>query len=42
MGIYDFEKMRDNFSIFASFKALSQYILKNKQKPENWNTKHSS
>lgn len=33
MGIYDFEKMGDNFSLFISFKALSKFIQKNKSKP---------
>ena len=37
MGIYDFEKMGDNFALFASFYALSKFELKNKTRPQNWN-----
>ena len=37
MGIYDFEKMGDNFSVFASFCALSKFEQKNKTRPQNWN-----
>lgn len=33
MGIYDFEKMGDNYSIFACFTALSKFELKNKKRP---------
>jgi len=35
-GIYDFEKMGDNFSIFASFMAYSEFKSKNKRLPKNW------
>ena len=42
MGIYDFEKMGDNFGIFASFLALSRFQIKNNTKPQNWNEIHSN
>lgn len=41
LGIYDFEKMGDNFSIFACFTALSKFVEKNKCRPCNWNEEHS-
>jgi ubiquitin-activating enzyme E1 len=41
MGIYDFEKMGDNFTVFASFVALSRFELKNKTRPQNWNETHA-
>jgi hypothetical protein len=41
MSIYDFEKMGDNFSVFASFFALSKFELKNKTRPQNWNEPHA-
>jgi hypothetical protein len=37
MGIYDFEKMGDNFAVFASFLALNKFELTNKMRPQNWN-----
>jgi hypothetical protein len=37
MGIYDFEKMGDNYNIFVCFKAMSIYQDKFKQRPQNWN-----
>lgn len=37
MGIYDFEKMGDNFAVFACFVALSRFETKNKSRPQNWN-----
>lgn len=36
MAIYDFEKMGDNYSIFACFQAYSQFVKKNGRKPKNW------
>lgn len=41
MGIYDFEKMADNYNIFMSFKTLSKFILKFGKHPQNWNEKDS-
>ena len=37
MGIYDFEKMGDNFSIFACFQAYSDFKKKSSKIPKNWN-----
>ena len=37
MGIYDFEKMGDNFSIFSCFHAFSEFKKKNGKVPRNWN-----
>ncbi len=37
LGVYDFEKMGDNFSIFVCFLALSKFETKNKTRPQNWN-----
>ena len=37
LGIYDFEKMGDNFSIFACFQAYSDFKQKNSKLPRNWN-----
>ena len=39
MGIYDFEKMGENLSIFLSFKALAHYENLNKSLPANWSVK---
>lgn len=36
LGIYDFEKMGDNYSVFACFQAYSEFINKHKRKPKNW------
>ena len=37
MSIYDFEKMGDNYSVFVCFQVYSQFMVKNKRKPQNWN-----
>lgn len=37
MGIYDFEKMQDNFSIYACFNAYSDFKKKYSRVPKNWN-----
>ena len=38
LGIYDFEKMGDNFSVFACFYALGKFSKSGKSpRPRNWN-----
>ena len=39
LGIYDFEKIGDNYSVFACSQAYSEFIRTNKRKPKNWEIK---
>jgi hypothetical protein len=36
VSCYDYDKCSDNYSIFACFKAFSNFIDKHKRKPKNW------
>lgn len=36
LGIYDFEKMGDNYAIFVCYQAYAEFVRKNGSKPRNW------
>ena len=42
LGMYDYEKMGDNFSIFACFQAYSNFKQKYARIPKNWNKEDMS
>lgn len=41
LGMYDFEKIGDNFNVFICFKALAEYQKVCKKNVDNWSIKES-
>ena len=41
LGMYDFEKIGDNFNVFVCFKALAEYQKICQKNVDNWSVKDS-